>query len=376
MARPYRSRSDRTRTSLKVAIHRNDRIFRHSTSWSYPWEDYCRSHHVDYDIVDGFRPDALEILYRYDAFLWHVSNYSLPEMLFARSILQAAKNLGLSVFPDFETSWHFDDKIGESYLLGSVDAPTPRHWIFYTFKDCEAWLETSCPFPVVAKLRSGSGSENVKLINNRKDATAYARRMFGKGLDATPNVLFKARTQWDSSKDWATVARRLRRIPDLIQKQKNAKAFSPEKGYVFFQEYVPNGGFDIKVVVVGDKLSYIGRRARKKDFRASGSGDLFFDREIVSKDIFDAAFQTSDRARFQCMGYDFVVDRRDGRGKILEISFGFSHLALLQAGGYWDRESIWHDDPLNAPYEVMDRIVCDRTGRDQFLKNPSGCDQG
>jgi len=347
---------------MRIAIHRNDRIFRHSTNWSYAWEDYCRGSGMGYSLVDCFENGALERLRDYDILVWHFSNYSLQEMLFARSILQSAKSLGLSVFPDFETSWHFDDKVAEIHLLQSVRAPLPRFWIFYDLEDCEAWLRTNSEFPLVAKLRSGAGSENIRLIKDRNAAIAYAREIFGPGFDTTPSVLFKARTQWRSSRDWTTLRKRILRIPDLIWKRKKAKSFPRERGYAYFQEFVPNAGFDIKIVVIGNKLSFICRKVRKGDFRASGSGDLYFDRSAVTRDMLDSAFSTSDRARFQCMGYDYIVDQRDGRGKIVEISYGFSHTALKQAGGYWDRAAVWHDDPLNAPQEVLRQLIEEMPG--------------
>jgi len=110
-------------------------------------------------------------------------------------------------------------------------------------------------------------------------------------------------------------------------------------------------------VVIGDKLSFIARNVRKGDFRASGGGDLFFDKSLVSRDILESAFKTNDKLGFQCMGYDYVVDKRTGIGKIVEISYGFSHTALLQAGGYWDRAYVWHDEPLNAPCETIENLI-------------------
>jgi glutathione synthase/RimK-type ligase-like ATP-grasp enzyme len=133
--------------------------------------------------------------------------------------------------------------------------------------------------------------------------------------------------------------------------------FAKESGYVFFQEYIPNDGYDLKIVVIGDKLSYIGRKTRKGDFRASGGGDLFFEKSLVTENIISSAFSTSDRLGFQCMGYDYVVDNDNKTGKIVEISYGFSHYALMQAGGYFDRSGKWYNEPLNAPAEIIKNII-------------------
>lgn len=342
---------------MKIAIHRNEKLFKHSTSWCYVWEEYCRAKHLDYRIVNCFDSGIINELSHFDILLWHFSNYSLQDMLFARSILQSARTMGLEIFPDADTSWHFDDKIAEAYLLQSIKAPIPRSWLFFSLEECEDWLGRAVAYPLVAKLRRGSGSENVCLIEDRKMASSYVRRMFGRGRKTNPRIVFKAATQIRSSSNLETVFKRMKRIPDFIQKMNNAREFPREKGYVYFQEFVPNDGFDIKIVVVGHKQSFIVRNARGGDFRASGSGDLFYDRTKVTRDIIESAFDTSDRLRFQCMGYDYVIDKRDGLGKIIEMSYGFSHTALLQAGGYWDRAQEWHLGGLNAPVEVLETLM-------------------
>jgi hypothetical protein len=107
------------------------------------------------------------------------------------------------------------------------------------------------------------------------------------------------------------------------------------------------------VVVAGEKLGFIGRHTRENDFRASGGGDIYFDRSLITKNIIDSAFYINDKLGFQCMGYDYVVNQQNGRGNIVEMSYGFSHAALLQAGGYFDNTGTWHETPFNAPQEIL-----------------------
>ena len=98
----------------------------------------------------------------------------------ARSILYSAEQMGLRVFPNFCTAWHFDDKIAETYLLQSVKAPIPRSWVFYSSDSAARFFESDCEYPVVAKLRCGSGSNNVRLIRDRKEAISNVQTMFGR----------------------------------------------------------------------------------------------------------------------------------------------------------------------------------------------------
>jgi glutathione synthase/RimK-type ligase-like ATP-grasp enzyme len=343
---------------MKIAIHQNKKQFDHSTSWSYVWIDYCEKHNIEYVIIDCFQYNIIEKLRDYDCLLWHFSNYSYSDMLFARSILNSAKQMGLEVFPDFPDSWYFDDKIAETYLLQSINAPIPESYIFHIYDDVKKWVVQYDKFPIVAKLKSGSGSHNVKLLKSEADIIKYSKRMFRNGFNPSPNIFYKAKSNYNSSKDnKKLMMSRIKRIPEFYRTWKNARKFSHEKDYAFFQEFIKNDGYDLKIAVVGDKLSYIARHIRENDFRASGGGDCYYDRSLITKNIIDSAFQVSDKLNLQCMGYDYVVDSNTGEGKIVEMSYGFSHTALLQAEGYFDRTGVWHNEPMNAPEDVLKNMI-------------------
>ena len=341
---------------MRIAICHNPRIKRHSGSWINPWSDFCEKNTIDYEIIDGFDSNIIEKLKHFDVLLWHFSGFSLPDMKFARSVIYSAKKMGLAVFPDFNEAWHFDDKIAETYLLQSVDAPIPDSKLFYSFNDLQKYSDTHAEYPVVAKLRNGSGSHNVKLLKNKNDLLKYAKKMFSKGLKSTPDLIFKTKSNLSTAKNFTTFKNRLLRSPEFIRILLRGRKFDREQGYVFFQEFIPNDGFDLKVVVVGDKLSIIGRNTRKNDFRASGGGDLFYDHTMISGDLVNDIFEVNDKLGFQCMGYDIVINTLTKKPVIVEISYGFSNEALLSAGGYFNRNGIWVEEPLNAPFEIIKNI--------------------
>jgi|SRR5690554_101817 len=346
---------------MKVAILFDQTIKAHSTSWSFPWINYCEQNNIDFEIVNPYKIEVIKYLMNFDIILWHFSNYSHTDMLMARNILFTLKNSGKKVFPSIKDAWHFDDKLAETYLLESINAPIPKSYYYYTIKEVEnAVEEKNLVFPIIAKLRNGSGSHNVKLLTDSKELMSYAKKMFTSGLDSAPNVFYKASSNIKSSKNIKTFIKRAKRIPEFIRSFTNAKKFNRERGYVFLQEFIPNDGFDLKIVVVGDKLSFIGRNILKGEFRASGGGSLFYDKAMVPKNVIDSAFKTSDKLGFKCMGYDYVVDKASSNGKIIEISYGFSHQALIDAGGYFDREGNWVEESLNAPEEILKNLITEK----------------
>ncbi|APH03458.1 ATP-grasp domain-containing protein [Bacillus weihaiensis] len=342
---------------MKIAIHQNKDIFDHSTTWDKVWIEYCKEEKIDYEVVDCFSNNILEKIKDFDVLLWHFNHFSLQEMKFARSILLSIKKIGIKVFPDHEANWHFDDKIAQSYILQAINAPIPKAWTFYKLKSAVDFYENSCVYPIVAKLKSGSGSNNVQLLKNKGEAIKYAKKMFGKGLNPTPNLLFKTKSNVQTSRNIKNFVARAKRIPDFIESIKKAAEFDNEKGYVYLQEFIPNKGYDLKVVVVKNKLSFLARDVRKGDFRASGGGSISYDKSLITPEIREIAFQISGELGFECMGYDFVVDSRTNSPKIVEISYGFSHLAQMDLGGHWDRSGEWHNEPLNAPEEIIKNML-------------------
>lgn len=342
---------------MNILIHQRSKVKPHSTSWNFPWIEYCEKHQLSYTLIDIFQTNSVELFKGNDVLLWHLNGYFFEDMLEARSLLNVAKSMGLKVFPDFNENWHFDDKIAEMYALQSVDAPIPISKVFYDLEAFNSWLTDASEFPVVAKLRTGSGSHNVKLFRQKSALKKYAKRMLGRGLNPSPSLFYKTTSNIRSSHDKATFISKFKRIPEFLNVLRNAKRFPNEKGYVYIQEFIPNDGYDMKVVVVGDKLSGVVRPVRSHDFRASGGGEVFFDKKYFTSEIIESAFRITDDLGMQCIGYDYVVKKDSGDALIVEMSYGFSHTAILLTNGYFDRNCKWHNEPLNVPFEILANIV-------------------
>lgn len=339
---------------MKILINHNTSKPVHTASWTRGWIEYCEKHSIDYDVLDIMQEHEIEKLREYDAILWHFGNYTYEHMLEARSILNAAAKLGLKVFPNIDESWHFDDKIAEMYALQAVGAPIPASQVHYSMESLKKALENGeITFPVVAKLRTGSGSHNVKLIKSRSHLMRYARRMFGRGYKPAPSLVYKTSSNIRSSHDWATFKSKFRRIPEFLRTLSNAKKFPREKGYVYLQEFIPNDNFDMKVMVLGDKCTGFYRPVRSHDFRASGGGAFVDDPQAVfTEQIVKSAFSAAEALGMRCVGFDYVLDKRTGEGKIIEMSYGCGH-EVGGAGGYYDRDFNWIPEPITIAEEVM-----------------------
>ena len=314
---------------------------------------YLEKHNIPYVDFDCYSYDVIEKLDELSGLYWWYSHYAFADKAEAQFILDIASQKGLRVYPNHNTAWHFDDKIAEMYALQNVGAAIPNSWVFYRREDCDKWIEDEAVFPLVAKLRNGSGSTNVKLLRNKKQAHAYCKKMFTMGYKSAPSLLYKTYSKVQSTRDLKTLIHRAKQIPNFLKARRMAKSLGIEREYCYFQEYIPNNGFDLKIAVVGDKLGFLVRSVRKGDFRASGGGEIYYDKSLITKEIIDEAFHTADALGVQCMGFDFVVDSRNGKGLIVEMCHGFDQDVIYDAGGYFDRSGKWHTEPLHCGEEVI-----------------------
>ena len=127
-----------------------------------------------------------------------------------------------------------------------------------------------------------------------------------------------------------------------------------ERGYVYFQEFIPNNTFDIRVIVIKNKAFAIKRLARKNDFRASGSGNILYDKNEVPISAVKFAFEANQKIKAQCIAFDIVYE--NNVPLLLEISYGFSAVGYDPCPGYWDNKLNWHEGPFN-PYGWMIDLV-------------------
>jgi hypothetical protein len=130
-----------------------------------------------------------------------------------------------------------------------------------------------------------------------------------------------------------------------------AKIRGRERGYVYFQEYIPDNNFDIRVIIIDNKAFALKRMNRKDDFRASGSGNIVYERKEVDERCVQIAFNVTTALKLQCAAYDLVFDKNN-IPKILEVSYGFLREAYYACPGYWDKNIVWHEGKFN-PYGWM-----------------------
>jgi len=333
---------------VKIAIHKS------SWGFSPDWIKYCQNRNIPFKIVNCYSSSIVDELSDCTILMWHHHHSDAKDVLFAKQLLFSLQQAGRKVFPDFNTGWHFDDKVGQKYLLEALCIPIAKSFVFYRRDDAIAWIN-SASFPKVFKLRGGAGSSNVKLVKSSNEARRLVKKAFGEG--------FPSYDRWgDLKENWRKFRLGKTKILELAKSFRRlfystayGRVAGSERGYIYFQEYIRNNSFDIRVVTIGKKAFAIKRLVRKNDFRASGSGFILYDPKEIAIDCIKKAFETSEKLNAQVVAYDFVFD--SGAPLIVEINYGYAHDAYFKCPGYWDSSLVWHEGKFNSADWIIDLML-------------------
>lgn len=333
---------------MKIAIHHK------IGSFSERWIDYCKENNIPFKIVNAYDSNIIEQVKGCDVFMWHHHHADFKDVLTAKKILFALEHAGIKVFPDFKTGWHFDDKIAQKYLLEAINAPLVPSYVFYDKAEALKWADVTS-FPKVFKLKGGAGAKNVFLVNSSKDCIKLINRAFSKGFPqySVFNAVKDDLREFKAKKNFISL---IKAVSRFVRKPSFSKLMPNEKGYVYFQDFIPDNNFDIRVIIIGNRAFAIKRMVRENDFRASGSGNLIYNKDEINIECVKVAFSISDRLEAQCLAYDFVLDQNQ-KPLIVEMSYGFAIKAYDNCPGYWDSGLNWHEGAFNPQEWMMESIV-------------------
>jgi hypothetical protein len=107
---------------------------------------------------------------------------------------------------------------------------------------------------------------------------------------------------------------------------------------------------------------------RPNDFRASGSGQIFYDHAAINPECIRIAFLVAHCLGAQSMAFDFVKDVQ-GQPHITEVSYGYDPKPVFDCGGFWDQSFTWHDTPVWPEHAIIEDVLA----AVRSTKNPAEC---
>jgi len=323
---------------MKIAIHHR------KGSYSDYWIDYCQKSGIPIKIVNCYDSDIVDQLSDCEGLMWHFHQADPRDYLMAKQLMFALEISGKKVFPDFKNSWHFDDKVGQKYLFEAIGAPLIPAFIFYDKKKALKWADQTT-FPKVFKLRGGSSSLNIFLIKNRSEAKRVIKRAFKGGFSQFPSYV-SLKERWRRYRlGKIGLFGVFKGFVRLFYNTNFAKVAGNEKGYVYFQDYIPDCSYDIRVEYICGNAMAMKRYVRKNDFRASGSGTFDYSPDEIPREALKLTHQIADSLELKTAAIDFLM--YEGRPVIAEISYAFGIDTDAFDLGYWDSTLTFRNEAFN-----------------------------
>jgi glutathione synthase/RimK-type ligase-like ATP-grasp enzyme len=203
----------------------------------YPkWTKYCRffdNNSFQYDIYNIHQHNWIKYAERFDAIVGLPSNstFCLQEIRSKYYILENI--LDKKCYPSASHALLYEDKCLEAYISQVTGIPFANTYVSHD-KDDAINIAKNLHYPFVSKIVPSSGSVGVELVSTLNKGMQIIRESFSRAGRKTHSIYFS------------------------------------QKNFIYFQEFIPNDGYDIRVIVVGNWVFGYYRKVLPGDFRASG----------------------------------------------------------------------------------------------------------
>lgn len=278
----------------------NRKLFKKNYDWSDKFIGFLENLDIKHEVVDMDCSNWIENVEKVDLIIWK------PEFMGVRSS-QIIKEkvyfmqhiMKKRVFPNYETIWHFDSKISQSYLFQYKKIKTPKTFSSFNYNEAINKANNS-EYPIVVKESNGAGSSGVKLIKSHRQMVKYINKRF----------------LWEN----------------IFARKISSRLFD-RFGQIYLQEFLPSNDSDLRITVIGCKFAFgFWRKNRDDDFRASGSGKLDYKTSIPTE-IIEYCCKISADNNFDSMAYDILF--KDGDYHIIEMSYGYNETAIYKCEGFY-----------------------------------------
>lgn len=247
----------------------------------YPkYERFLKSNHISYDFYNPLLSNWIEKAKKFDLIVWHTSSDPSTQEI-AEGKIYLLEKMGVKCFPSFNEVWSYENKIRANYLYELYGLPSIPTFISHSKEEALEYLDNTS-FPIISKISTGSASYGVDKIDNLKEGKKLVEQAFSyKGKE----TYFK---------------------------------YLSQKDYVYFQEFIDDATYDLRVICIGDELLGYYRYPNKGDFRASGAGN--YEKKAIPTEALDLAYRVRETFGATCLATDFVYSEKRNQFLIIESS--------------------------------------------------------
>lgn len=247
--------------------------------WTKYWR-FCEHNALFCDVYDLHAQDWIAQAKRFDVIVGLPSCelHCLEELREKFWVLE--RQLHKATFPAFAHALLYENKRLESYIASIHGVGFARTFISHT-RDEALTLLGGLPYPVVSKMVPASASVGIELVRSRRQARAIIERAFS------------------------------------ASGRKTQFPYARQKNFIYFQEFIPNDGYDIRAIVVGNWVLGYYRKVLPGDFRASGMN--LVEKRALPKAAMVLALQLNNIVNSPMLVVD-MLRGVDGRFHIIEYS--------------------------------------------------------
>lgn len=324
----------------KIGIHKDQTEFygyKNLSSYYLRYKRFLDFNLLKHEIVDISKSDWKEQCKDLDVLIvaYNSEPSRLNELQMKIYILERFYNV--LCYPSYSDLLSYEDKTKVYMLVKEHGFNHAETFVSHNLEESTTFT-SNCEYPLVSKIKTGSGSRGVELVYNKRQAMSIVKKNFGLGRKAL----------------WT---------------------YSYEKDYVYFQEFIKDATYDLRVFMVGDVIAGYRRRMKGDDFRASGAGLL--DRRLFPKDALEIALKLKKKWNSTILAVDFVDTNNSKEHKIIEVStsFGLDYPEYLEIDG----KRVFYQKTDNGIevkdgcFWVQDFIIIEMIRKWNDLQNETDC---
>lgn len=242
---------------------------------------FLETNDIPFEEYDINRSDFIEQAKKFDVIVWRIETTYSKQWEAADKLEILDKYLGKMVLPSSEALWVDEDKLRAQYVFKINEFPVIKTFSSHSESEAMKFIE-NCEYPIISKDKICASGFGVYMLKNKEQATEMCKTIFSTGLKTNEDYIL-------------------------------------QKDYVYFQEFVPNYGFDLRIVMIGNYFFGYYRYPKDNDFKASGSGIV--EKKAIPEDVMILAKKVRDKLpKSNSLAVDFIKDKRDDKYYIVETS--------------------------------------------------------
>lgn len=272
----------------------------------YPkYERFLKNNDIEFAYYDIFNMDWQEKAKNYDVVIWHTDSDPATQETAINKIYVLEKLMGIKCLPSFDEIWTYENKVNAHYLYKHFNLPEIPTVVSHSKADALEYAEKA-NYPIISKLSTGSASFGVEKIKNKSEGIKLINKVFS------------------------------------YRGEKTYFPFQRQKNYILFQNFIEDATYDLRIMVIDDKLLGYYRYPNEGDYKASGAGN--YEKKPIPPQALDLAYKVKQLFGANFLATDLLFSKKQNKYFIIESSIfigvdGCEQLIIDGTPGYYKRIS-------------------------------------